>query len=347
MVHVPRRAPGWCGLLLMVMMAGCGAAMAAENPAATMEASASAGVYPIKQFLSTLVDATLALSVGLRFDAFDWSIAGTPAGTHPNIRSELEWSQVLSHQVALSGRARVGRHFYCRGQINYAAIQSGTVRDSDYDGDNRTQEFSRSISDTNDDRLWDVVAGVGYPFTFYQGRLLLAPMVGLSVHKQNFRITNGFQVISERPPPDVGPFAGRLNSTYQALWWGPWVGGDVRYRLPAPPDQAPPMEWGLALMYHFRTDFSAEANWNLRPDLRQPVSFDQEADAHGLSLHAEWLLRVTRHFHLCLLVNYTRWTTDPGTDTFYYADGRTYTTRLNRVTWTSHEVMLGIAYRFF
>jgi hypothetical protein len=359
MGHVQPWVLRWCGALFVVMTVWVGAAMAADSAGSayngdggTVRQPPPAGKQAFYQKLSEHLEATLALSAGLRFDQLDWSIAGNAAGTNPNIRSELEWSDVFSHQVALGGRARVGRHFYARAHVGYAAIQSGTVRDSDYDGDGRSLEFSRSVSDTNDDHLWDVVAGAGYPFTFQQGRLILAPLLGISIHKQNFRITNGWQVISEEPlrsgpPPPVGPLDSRLNSTYQALWWGPWIGCDVRYRMAAPDDQAPPMEWGLGLAYHFWTDFSAEATWNLREDLNQPKSFDQEADGHGLSIHAEWLIRVTRHLNASLLANYTRWSTDPGSDTFYFADGRVYSTRLNRVEWQSHSVMIGIAYHFF
>ena len=88
--------------------------------------------------MSDHVDATIQLSAGLRFDELDWSIAGNADGTHPNVRSELTWDDVLSHQLTLSGRLLVHRHFYFRGHAGMAWIRNGEVRDSDYDGDNRT-----------------------------------------------------------------------------------------------------------------------------------------------------------------------------------------------------------------
>lgn len=345
------RTWAWYGLLVVVW-ASLGVAAAAdprfaddpivvESVDRSVEAHSGATRAYFQNFIGN-VRGNLALSAGLRFDALDWSIGGAFSGEQINVRSELEWTQVLSYQVQLSGQAQVGRHLYGRGHVAYAAIQSGTVRDSDYRGNDRTDLYSCSVSDTNDDQLWDVLAGVGYPFHFSDQRLLIAPLIGYSAHKQNFRITNGTQTINQPVPLDS-----RLDSTYRALWQGFWVGCDIRYALPAPVNQAAPMEWSLGLIYHFRTDFSAEATWNLREDFRQPKSFEQKADGHGVTIQAEWLLRITRQLKGALLVQFTDWSTDAGTDTLYLANGSTVAMRLNPVSWRSYSVMLGLTYSFF
>lgn len=324
----------------------------AQNPG-TPAGPLETGTYTLYQTISDHVNGTITLAGGVRFDQLKWSIAGNSAGTSPNVLSELEWSDLRSHQLTLSAKAQVGRHFYGRGHINYAWIQNGSVRDSDYGGDDHTQEWSRSISETEGDQLWDMVAGGGYPFTFQQNRLLVAPLLGASIHKQNLRITNGQQVVSATPPPgygsppDVGPLDSRLNSTYSARWTSLWSGVDLRYRLAPPPDGAPLMEWGLSLAYHFWSDYSAEADWNLREDLNHPVSFEHEADASGITVQAEWLVRLNRYLDLNLNWNYCQWETDAGKDTVFLANGAAQTTRLNEVSWESHSVMLGVALRFY
>ncbi len=316
------------------------------------DAPAASGVQTVYQAISTHVKGTVTLAAGVRCDELDWNIAGNAGGTHPNVLSELAWSDVESYQLSLGAKAQVGRHFYGRGHINYAWIDDGTVRDSDYGGDDRTLEWSRSISETNDDELWDVMLGGGYPFTFQQRRWLLAPMLGASFHKQNLRITNGDQVLSAvpppgySPPPEVGPLNRNLNSLYEAFWMSAWTGLDVRYQLPAKSDTAPFMEWGVSLAYHFWADYEAEANWNLREDLDHPVSFRHEADATGISLQAEWLIRLNRYLNLNLNYNYCRWETDPGQNTVYFAAGGHQVTRLNEVNWDSQSIMLGLALRF-
>lgn len=302
------------------------------------------------QQISDAIDATISLSTGLRRDDFQWSIAGNSSGTTPNILSELEWDQVSSYQLTLGGVLEIKRRFYCRGHGNIAWIQSGDVRDSDYDGDNRTQEYSRSVSETNGDELYDIVAGIGYPFHFKGDRFFFAPMLGISYHAQNFRITNGKQVVSDAShipgPPAIGPLDSRLNSTYSARWFGPWVGCDARYLMETSLNELLPIMWELGLMLHFLGDYSAEADWNLRGDLDHPKSFEHDADGDGISLTAKCQIPLNQRLGIHLSATYTRWTTDEGDATVY----RTYGTRhtqLNEVKWESHSVMIGVNCLFF
>jgi hypothetical protein len=287
----------------------------------------------------------LGLDAGLRFDRLLWSIAGNSAGQSPNILSELKWSDVESHQLTLSGRARWGPHFYGRGHVSFAWIDSGRVRDSDYRGDNRTQEYSRSICQTNGDHLWDIVAGIGYPFAFFNRQLLWAPMTGFSIHRQFFRITNGQQIISENLL-DIGPIDSRLNSSYKAMWRNWWLGFDLRYDHASFLKPLLPMAWELSLKYYALADYSAEADWNLRNDLAHPVSFEHDAQGDGFSAQLLWLIPLSRRIDMNFNINYIRLKTDPGKDKVYLSDGRRLITRLNEVVWESNSVMLGIAWRF-
>ncbi len=318
----------------------------AEPPAGDAPAIERQTLY---RKISDHIDASIGLSAGLRFDELEWSIAGNASGTNPNILSDLDWKRVLSHQLTLSGDLLVNRHFYCRGHANMAWIKNGSVRDSDYRGDNRTQEYSRSINDTNGDELYDLVAGAGYPFYFQQNRLFLAPLLGMSWHAQNFRITDGTQVISEEPPstPPIGPLDSRLNSTYSARWIGLWIGCDLRYQMAGLNRKTLPIEWGLSMVYHFWGEYSAEADWNLRGDLAHPKSFEHEADGRGGSLTAKCHMPINQRVRINLIASYTRWTTDEGEATIYPANGTPRTTQLNKVTWESHSVMLGVDCRFF
>lgn len=299
--------------------------------------------------MSEHLDASIQLNAGLRFDELDWSIAGKADGTDPNVRSELKWKDVLSHQLTLSGRLLVHRHLYLRGRAGMAWIRNGEVRDSDYDGDNRTQEYSRSISDTDDDELYDLSAGGGYAFHFLENRLFFAPMIGMSLHYQNFRITDGYQVISEKPglTPDIGPLDSRLDSTYCTRCMGLWIGCDLRYTMAERPTQVPPIEWELNLVYHFWGDYEADADWNLRQDLAHPKSFKHEADARGGSVTATCHIPIHPLVRINLSASYTRWTTDQGDATMYKVNLPPRTSRLNKVTWESRSIMMGFDCRFF
>ncbi len=291
----------------------------------------------------------------MRLDKLLWNSAGL--NNVPNIRSELEWSDVLSHQVSVRGRLSIGRHLYGRGDANFAFIQSGSVRDSDYAGNDRTFEYSRSISETNGDQMWDLMAGGGYAFRFLRGNLLLAPLVGFSSHKQSLRITNGRQVISTDPPPgysdppEVGPLSDELNSMYRATWTSFWAGFDFRYQYIAPSQTTPTIEMGLCLAYHAVADYDGEAEWNLRKNLSHPISFEHDADPTGISVQAEWMLRLARQWHLTCNFNYTSWHADDGEVTTFVvtdSDSSVYEikTRLNSVQWQSHSIMLGVVFNF-
>ena len=115
------------------------------------------------------------LTAGLRRDQLDWSVAGNPSGSDPNILSELSWSGVDSYQLSLSNRSRYKRHIYLRGHLNYAWIRDGRVRDSDYGEDDRAAEYSRSMSETNRRRLVGSVRGRGVCFLFHGGPVDCGP----------------------------------------------------------------------------------------------------------------------------------------------------------------------------
>ena len=285
-------------------------------------------------------------TIGLRKDKLDWAIAGTPAGTNPNVLSELDWSDVDSYQVTLANRSRFLRHIYCRSAFSYASIQNGTVSDFDYDGNNRTLEWSRSISESSGDELWDFSTAGGYAFIMLDNRLLLAPVLGLSYHKQNLRITNGFQVLSERSPaPPIGPLSSQLNSTYFARWMGPWIGCDLRYLTDKRGPDYLSMAFGLSVELHY-ADYYGEGNWNLRSDLSHPKSFEHEAEGYGICISGEWLIAMTGNWDLIFTADFQHWSTGSGTDRKFLATGGTAVTRLNGVNWTSSNIMVGANYHF-
>lgn len=348
----------WCTFLIALTLLSSGVVSAAKSDPSkdeTMQAGASVeGESSSKKGFFGRLESEFTLAAGIRSDSLDWSIAGTPSGGSPNVLSELSWSDVDSYQLSLANRSHLKKHFYFRGAANYAWIQDGTVRDSDYGRDFRGMEWSRSISDTNDDEVWDVSVGGGYAFFFMQDRLSVAPLLGYSYHKQNFRITNGTQVISEDNPfstdpgdnpPTLGPLSSQLNSTYFARWMGPWLGCDLRYRLKDRSPRFPPIQVGLSVELHW-ADYYGEGNWNLRSDLEHPKSFEHEAQGSGISITGECLIKLAVHWDLALNLNFQEWSTGRGTDRKFLQGGGTVKTRLNEVNWESSSFMIGAVYRF-
>ncbi len=275
----------------------------------------------------------LDVLTGLRVDQFDWNIAGNLSGTGPNILSELTWSDLEILELKVRARKTIKR-LYLRGSLGYGFIFDGTNQDSDYLGDDRTLEFSRSNNNAGDGSVWDISFGAGYAgWALMAGRLKVMPMLGYSLHKQNLTITDGFQTI-----PATGPFGG-LDSSYNALWMGPWLGVDVDYGA------AEKLKVFGSFELH-AASYSATANWNLRSDFDHPKSFEHTADGYGIVLALGADYELSPELSVKAGVERQDWHASDGTDRTFFSNGVVSDTRLNEVNWSSTSVAAGIEYRF-
>lgn len=294
-------------------------------------------LFPAPVFaLDRVAGMDVELSAGYRTDEFDWSIASDFSGTAtPNILSELVWEDLEIFQLGLAGDLRLANdripfQGLITGYANYGWIFSGDNRDSDYAGDNRTDEFSRSINDAGDGEVWDLSIAAGPEFLFLGGRFGLSPLLGYSYHEQNLILQEGVQAI-----PPHGPFTG-LDSSYDTVWRGGWLGINLRLAPTGSLAMYGRFEW-------HRAEYLAEANWNLREDLRQPVSFEHTADeADGLVARVGAELAVTDWLRLAVNASYQKWQAEDGVDNVYFADGSLSRVRLNEVNWESLGLGIGL-----
>lgn len=277
-------------------------------------------------------ESTVAVDAGYRRDSLRWSIAGDLSGAlSPNVLSELTWEHVDIAELTLAWTLQATDGPQLRAKAAYGWIRDGRNRDSDYLGDDRTLEFSRSDNETNDDDVLDLALAVGYRLAlpWERGRLRVTPLLGFSRHEQRLRITGGFQTI-----PPLGPFSG-LDSTYRTRWSGPWIGVELA-REPAS------MPSGFLRLEHHWADYDATANWNLRDDFRHPRSFEHEADGKGFVAAIGVAGPMYKGWSARLSLEYQRWETDPGIDRVYFADGAVAATRLNEVKWESRVIAFGL-----
>ena len=308
-----------------------------------------AGTNPVseaKSFLgaekkkSTRLETDFGLGAGYRVDELDWNIAGDINGNNPNVLSELTWEDVESYQVKLQGSLVWPNIIAFKGSADYAWIFDGENQDSDYLGDNRTLEFSRSNNSTDDGYLWDISLAVGYPLRFGQTVIgTFTPLVGYSYHEQNLKISNGNQTI-----PDLGPFSD-LDSSYNSEWKGPWIGFEMRFKARQIKTVAHQFEPYFSYEYHW-ADFHAEADWNLRDDFAHPKSFEHDADGSGWKVDTGVNFRFHRNWAMSFKYEYQTWSTDSGTDKVFFSDGSTGRTKLNEVNWTSYALSLGVSLSF-
>lgn len=284
--------------------------------------------------------ASVALELGYRMDGLEWNIAGNGYGQNPNILSELKWTDMVSYQ------RRVKLDLYSDalhlfGSIAHGQVTSGDNQDSDYLFDDRQGEFSRSNNQAGG-AVSDGSIGVGYRFAAaatQTHKSFVMPMAGLALHRQDLAMSNGNQTLSTADvTPPLGPIPG-LNSSYDALWRGGWLGVSFIEE-----DELSGWRLTLDIAYHLM-QYRGEADWNLREDFRHPVSFTHRANGDGLSVSFNSVRRLSENLDWMLGLDYGYWHTGHGVDTVYLAEGGIAQTRLNKVKWESVSINLGLALR--
>lgn len=290
---------------------------------------------------------------GYRSDQLKWSIAGDRDGQTPNILSELDWEDIEIFQLSAQGWIETERIPYLDKKtffltrFSIGKILDGDVRDSDYAGNNRTKEWSRSVNHADSGVVVDLSGAWGPQIKFAAiDNFILTPLVGYGFNMQALSMSDGRQVISDSSltsPGHSAPHPQRriagLDSSYTAYWHGPWVGLNGAYNL----NDRFVLLTGIE--YHLVNLF-AQADWNLRSEFEHPVSFEHEARGTGLvwTFTCEYL--VDQRWSLLFNGRIQDWKTESGIDRTYFADGSKGVSRLNRVEWNSYELMSGIQYRF-
>lgn len=269
----------------------------------------------------------LRLDAGYRKDNLDWNEAGNSV----NILSELKWENLEIVQISAAAKLDLPSGWNLRGMLAYGNIRSGSNQDSDYNGNNRTLEWSRS-NNKGGGEVRDASLGLGKTLRLsnYAGGdfLFFTPLAGLSIHQQNLTMTGGFQTL-----PATGAYPG-LDSSYDAQWQGPWIGIDTLFEWGG--------DWSLnATVEHHWADYSAHANWNLRD-----LSFVHTAKGRGVSLVAGATYHVSHHWDARFAVQVQQWGTNAGIDQTTSPDGSVAYYRLNSVNWNSRSFNFGMV-RYF
>lgn len=284
------------------------------------------------ELTSTETPFEFLLKAGYRKDNLNWNEAGGSV----NILSELKWENLKIAQISADARLNFHTDWNFRGVFTYGRITSGSNQDSDYNGNNRTLEFSRS-NNKGGGKVRDVSAGFGKTVHLSspasKNDLSISPLVGLSIHQQDLTMTDGFQTL-----PASGSYSG-LASSYDTKWQGPWAGINAQL------EQRRNWSLNATAEYHW-ADYSARANWNLRPEFSHPVSFVHTAKGRGILFSAEATYPVSQEWRVSLSMTLQRWKTGAGIDKTFFSDGSAGYYPLNEVNWRSAAIDLGVARDF-
>jgi hypothetical protein len=284
------------------------------------------------------------LKVGYRQDNLQWSIAG-PEGT-PNILSELTWTDIKIATVSTGTTFLFESNWLIDLNLLFGSIYSGENQDSDYLGDDRTIEFSRSNNSGDEGSVLDISAATGYNWALAFSQkspypsIELRPQIGLSYYSQNLKITDGNQTLnSDLIEVPLGPFPG-ANTTYDATWFGPWLGLKSKFNF------TDSFSLILNLEYHY-VKYSSTADWNLRTAFAHPESFTHKADGYGLVGNIEGVFKLDKQLALNLSLSYLNWQAhNDGIDKKYLADDTILTTKFNGIDWKSVGANIGLVYSF-
>ena len=274
----------------------------------------------------------LSLDTGYSQGEFQWTIAGNENGNSPNILSDLDWQNMRIVPIGIKTEVDLWGNWKLRGAASYGRVISGKSRDSDYDGNNRSGEFSRSYADADGSHTVDVALELGYTFHLHQ-QLTLTPWLGGSYHQQFLGMTNGVSVLDDEGP--TGKFSG-LDSSYDAKWLGGSLGLDMGWSLTANTRIL------LGARYEL-LQYEGKGDWNLRDDIRY---FDHKADgyAFGLKAGVEW--DFTPSWTLGVLLDWATMRTSAGVDRSYFTDGTTESIKFNGARWEAGGIRAGLTYRF-
>lgn len=331
--------------LLLGISASCASAPALQmhvfddaSPTSINQDSARSATQRSQDPVLAYQAAEFYFNTGYRRDDVDWSIANI--GGTPNILSELKWRGLEIATINVGSTLYLKSNWLVNMDLTYGRIFAGNNQDSDYFGNNRTVEFSRSNNNADQGDIFDISTAFGYRWqqslkqqSTYPA-IELRPLIGLSYHAQNLKIVDGFQTI-----PATGDFAG-LDSSYDATWFGPWLGLDSRINF------SDNFTIALNVEYHYAA-YDATANWNLRSDFAHPESFTHEAKGYGLISSVTSQLRLSHALSLNLSVDYQDWQAHrDGIDTTYFANGASLTTKFNGVNWRSFGANIGLIYEF-
>ncbi|MBI5141968.1 MAG: hypothetical protein HZA20_07220 [Nitrospirae bacterium] len=279
------------------------------------------------------------IDAGVRVDELGWHIAGDINGENPNILSELTWKDMKFDYLQQRFDAKLTNDGLIRlkERLGYGRVRSGKNRDSDYDGDNRTLEFSRSDNGVTGSRVADASVALGICITPATGGNEFIPYVGYSANVQNMRMTDGYQTVN--PGGFTGPFPG-LDSKYDARWRGPWAGFDFLVNA------GKNLRITGSFEYHFKVDYHAEADWNLREEFAHPVSYEHDSKGHGASISLGGLYELDENASLNITFGWRKFDAGSGTDTVYFVDGSEAMTQLNEVKWESKSLLAGFTLAF-
>ena len=255
----------------------------------------------------------------------NWNIAGNEQGQYPNVLSELDWRDLRGPSVGVESVISLSSKFRLKTDLNYKEITRGTVKDTDYAGDNRFLKTSEL----------DLQADKGH--SFYT-RIELSYLLWSNHHfyfNTHIGYYGAYQTLYMLDG-DVPLIEGKkLNSTYKPQSHGVIMGLETNFI-----HQNWNADFDISAIY--LPSYTTKATWNLREELRQPTSFKHKSKGVGWRTGLHIGYQLTQRIQPFFSVHYTHTKINKGTDKLFKANGTTHTAQLNEVHSNSLSIGLGV-----
>lgn len=263
---------------------------------------------------------------GFGQEKLDWTIAGNLQGKNPNILSELKWKDVRGPHFHIDVILRVKRRFLISGSSDYQKTTSGTVTDTDYQGDNRTNQSFFILVDADRGYTSNITGQVGYDLMLRKG-FSLQPWIGYTRDQMLLYLFDD-QSFGDQ----------KLNSTYENYWKGMLLGLSAHLKIFN--------RFSAAITFQYRQlRYDATANWNLIAEFEHPKSFTHYAKGFGITNTAKLDYQLSRTLSVFFQGKYAFLETGKGVDTVFFTSGQTEKTQLNGVQRKNFGVTVGISIR--
>jgi len=295
---------------------------------ATVALAAPAGV------LAQEVETSFNLNLGYRTDSLDYKTTGDPRNLNPSLRQSVKWEDLKGMALNVEARAVWAEKIVLRGTFTTGRLDSGSSQESVYFLGGTP--VASVMADPDNSDVTDASAAIGYQFATADKRTRVVPMVGYQHNKQSLRRKNGVQSDPMGIIGGSGPILG-LDDKYDTTWKGGFVGVEVSH---AATDKF--TLYGSAF-YH-SVNYELDGQLDPRNGEAAPRAILHDANATGSSFTVGGTYAITDGLRVNGGWTGSSFSTDPGQETTFFADGQEGVAKLDESKWDSSMLYLGVQY---
>jgi len=276
---------------------------------------------------------TIVPKAGYSSSSLNFSIAGTTAGTNPNILSELKWKNISAFVYGADIELQLTKRFIVEAGFSRSHTAGGNVSDIDYAEDNRSSIFSELYAGSHKGYSQAMDIHAGYLF-WERDNVTLKGYIGYRHLTQKLYIVNRKRSTSES---DMYYQEG-LNSYYKTNWHMLGSTAELGWRA------ANKLHLSYRLGGYF-CRYNAYGDWNLRNEFAHPKSYTHKDAGYRLTNQVVVRKAIGERTGLQFSYSYDVGKTKNGHDILYLNNSASLRTRLNEVRTAEHRLDVGIAYQ--